>query len=58
MIGNNTLHLNETTMVEALQRYLNWLMGEHAPKVQSVKEREVGITSVFEVTVVSERPNP
>jgi hypothetical protein len=40
MIGNNELRLNEATIAEAVQEYLNKRMGENAPEVQSVKVKD------------------
>jgi len=37
MKGNNSLTLNEATMIEAMQEWLIKRMGEFAPKVTSVK---------------------
>lgn len=38
MIGNNSLHLNEATLIEAMQEYLLKRMGAtHVPKVTAVR---------------------
>lgn len=37
MKGNNELMLNEATLIEAMQEYLNKRMGDFAPAVKAVK---------------------
>lgn len=37
MKGNNELILNEATLIEAMQEYLDKRMGEFAPVVKSIK---------------------
>jgi len=37
MKGNNELILNEATLIEAMQEYLDKRMGEFAPAVKSIK---------------------
>ena len=52
MKGNNTLELNEATMVEALQLWCEHTF-KHAPKVTSVKmvSNKGGYVTVFEVAI-------
>lgn len=40
MIGNNELRLCQAEMLIALQEYLDKRMGEYAPKVSNVEERD------------------
>lgn len=51
MKGNNKLELNEATMIDAIQEYLNKRMTIHAPKVTSVKSSKEGLSDGFTVTV-------
>ena len=37
MKGNNELILNEATLIQAVQEWIDKRMGEHAPIVKSVK---------------------
>lgn len=50
MKGNNELVLNESTIIEAVQEYLDKRMTTFAPKVKSVSYRE----REFRVSVFSE----
>lgn len=58
MKGNNTLTLNEATMIEAVQEYLAKRMGAtYVPKVTSVKpaaDKSYSSCQVFEVHVVKD----
>lgn len=54
MRGNNTLQLNEATLKEALQEYLEKRMGAYAPIVGSVRMGSDNHTRDFLVDV-SER---
>lgn len=36
MIGNNEMHLNEATMIQAMQEWLDKRMPGYSPKVTSV----------------------
>jgi len=49
--GNNTLELNEATLIEAMQEYLDKRMTDYAPKVTSVKSSKVGLSDNFTVHV-------
>ena len=52
MKGNNTLVLNQSTMIEALQLWLNSEMREgKAQKVDAVKMSTTGNYDTFEVVV-------
>lgn len=60
MTGNNEMRLNEATMIQALQQWLDSKMPHGAPKVTSVK-KESGSTyepNIFTVGLTSEeKPN-
>lgn len=59
MKGNNSLHLNEATMIEAVQEYLNARMLSAAPKVTSVKaENSSAYSATFIVNVEEMNPTP
>lgn len=50
MKGQNTLQLNEATLIDALQEYIDKRMGSYAPKVTAVKmESGGGYSKTFEV---------
>ena len=52
MKGRNTLHLNEATIIEAVQEYLNQRLKEPTQKVESVKFSGSGpYQNVFLVTL-------
>jgi hypothetical protein len=54
MIGNNTLELNQATMVMAIQYWLeSVMMPKHVPKVISVVATTSGYDKMFEVRVES-----
>lgn len=60
MIGNNTLTLNASTVMAALQMYLDSQRKPEAPAivVKSVKASSTGgYPPVFEVEISSEVPN-
>lgn len=42
MKGNNELRLNEATMIEALQLWIEHQFAENAPRVSSVEEIRTG----------------
>ena len=48
MKGNNELLLNEATIMEAVQEYLNKRMGEFAPTVKGIKKN----SDMFTVSVI------
>ena len=58
MKGNNTLTLNEATMIEAVQEYLTKRMGStYVPKVTSVKpasDKSYSSVQVFEILVTKD----
>lgn len=57
MKGNNTLVLNEATMIEAIQEYLDKRMPQHAPNVQAVtsaKGASYGLNT-FEIEVTEKQ---
>jgi hypothetical protein len=60
MKGNNTLLLNEATMIEAVQEYMTKRMGStYVPKVNSVKpapDKSYSGVQVFEVLVTKDAP--
>jgi len=51
MIGSNDLILNEATMIEALQFWLDSEMAQPTPKVTGVKSKESGYGSTFTVSL-------
>ena len=55
MKGNNDLHLNEATMIEALQMYLDRLMPNRAPEVKHISKKDNAqfVVSVSEKTNVT-----
>lgn len=57
MIGNNTLELNQATMIEALQLWLNskW-KGEHTPKVVSVRVCTGYDKGTFNIELTTDEP--
>lgn len=56
MKGTNELNLNETTMIEAVQEYLNKRMSTYAPTVTSVKAgRNI---SDYSFTIIVTDPTP
>lgn len=55
MIGNNELMLNEATLVEALQEYLNKRMQSYAPTVVAVSQEVSSSQSRTFSVRVSER---
>jgi hypothetical protein len=57
MKGSNSLHLNEATMIEAVQEYLDKRMSTHAPVVDGVKHCGSTYNAEFLVSV-SERKAP
>lgn len=59
MKGNNELHLNTATMIEALQYWLDHVMLQNTPTVTGVKS-ESGSHGIFIVNVSGEadRPGP
>ncbi|MDZ4343257.1 MAG: hypothetical protein U1E51_12590 [Candidatus Binatia bacterium] len=50
MKGNNTFHLNEATLIEAMQEYLDKRMLVYTPKVVSVR-LSGEVNNSFEVEV-------
>ena len=61
MIGNNELRLNQATMIEAVQEYLDSLMINHAPKVSSVvasKDSPYGAGETFVIAVTDKESTP
>lgn len=62
MKGNNTLTLNEATMIEAVQEYLTKRMGAtYVPTVTSVKpgqDKAYSQCQVFEVIVTKDDSAP
>jgi hypothetical protein len=58
MLGNNTLELNEATMVAAVQMYLEYLFKENkAPTVKSVKQTSGNsYSTTFEVVIERDLP--
>lgn len=54
MIGNNQLNLNQATMIEAMQEYLDKRMGPFAPKVTAVGFHRAGMDETFHVHVERE----
>lgn len=57
MKGNNTLELNEATLIEAMQEYLDKRMTEHSPRVTAVKSSKVGLSDGFTVRVEERSPS-
>lgn len=57
MRGNNTLHLNEATIIEAVQEYLAKRYTP-TPKVTSVDQASDYTGKTFRVAVVEEEPKP
>jgi hypothetical protein len=53
MIGSNTLILNEATMKEAIQFWLNSVVVGKAPRVTNVKQHNADYCS-FEIKIESE----
>lgn len=52
MKGNNKLHLNQATMIEALQYYLEREMPTNTPKVTEVSQGQSrGGAAEFEISV-------
>ena len=51
MRGNNTLELNEATLIEAMQEYLDKRMGQFAPLVKGVSVTGQGYEKTFNVSV-------
>lgn len=58
MIGNNQLNLNQATVIEAMQEYLNKRMGIYAPKVTGVSFSRSGHDETFHVHVEKDASNP
>ncbi len=58
MIGMNELRLNEATMIQAVQEWLDRKMPHGAPKVRNVKTDKSGYDEVFIVTLVQEVAEP
>ena len=55
MKGNNELRLNETTMIEALQLWVDSQFAKDAPRVSSVEELRTGTyCKEFSVKVTDE----
>ncbi len=55
MKGNNDLHLNEATIIEAMQQWLDREMPKDTPKVTGVKTKSEGYSgSTFVVSVINE----
>lgn len=55
MKGNNELHLNQATMIEAVQHYLEKIMIAPVPVVKQVKqEQKNGYADIFIIEVGSE----
>ena len=52
MIGTNELRLNEATMIEAVQEYLDKRMPTATPKVASIKSLQGSGQGLFEVQLV------
>jgi len=57
MKGSNDLILNEDTMIEAIQYWLNAQMVS-APKVTSVKREASGLSDQFRIELDSDVGNP
>ena len=51
MKGSNTLVLNEATMIEAVQFWLDSIIKEPAPKVVSVSVGREGMSTLFNVSL-------
>lgn len=58
MIGNNELHLNEATLIEALQFWLDAKLKVPAPTVTGVKMNDAYGSKTFVVSVSSEADRP
>lgn len=57
MKGNNELVLNQATMIEAIQMYLDSQMVEPAPKVNSIYADSQGTSETFHIALCSP-PSP
>ena len=51
MKGNNELILNEATMIEAVQFWLDSRMVQMAPKVTGVNSKNEGYSKTFEIAL-------
>ena len=51
MKGNNELILNEATMIEAVQFWLDSRMVQMAPKVTGVNSKNEGFIKTFEIAL-------
>lgn len=53
MKGNNELHFNEATIIEALQEYLDRRLQHDPTTVTSVKANSSGYATTFVVSIVT-----
>jgi hypothetical protein len=58
VIGQNTLQLNEATLIEALQEYIDKRMGSYAPKVTGVKMGSSGSYLKTFAVKTDDKPDP
>jgi len=58
MKGSNDLILNEATMIEAVQFWLDSKMVPQAPKVTGVKAKDDGYSKTFTVSIAKLKGAP
>lgn len=51
MIGTNSLHLNEATMIEAAQEWLDKRMLNEKQKITSIKVDRINSSQTFEISM-------
>lgn len=57
MIGNNELHLNQATLIQAMQEWLDKRLLGYAPKVTAVKSESKGYSvETFIVSTTDREP--
>ncbi len=54
MVGHNELHLNEATMIEAVQYWINSLLVKNKPIVKSISCSVDTYSKTFVVGILSE----